>query len=216
MSSFIYKEGLYEKISLENDIPTPRYKNYEYTKKDFIDTSYKNKIPFLFINNSNKKKIKLEYGVLTVNNIRYNIANTKVSEVIDILNKENINVQVLENSEIITTLPSILLSDFNNTTITKIDGDISPLNYRNKIVANKTIYSIEDDITNIEIINLNDNSNEPYSINGDNLFYVVGKNTKCYIKTISSGFYIFGDMYVKQVLDGSFIANLSTKLKGEQ
>lgn len=215
MQGYVYKEGLYEKFNIETDIPSARFKNYEYTKKDFIDTSYKDKIPLLFVD-YNTKKIKLENGVLFINDLKYNITNYKIKDVIDIFNRENIQVQVLENSDVFTILPSIFLSDFNNTSVTKIDGDISPLSYSKKLVPNKTIYSVEDIITSIDVINLSTNLKEPFSISGDNIFYTVGRNTKCYIKTVAHSFYIFGDMSVKQVLDGSFIANLSNKIIEEE
>ena len=214
MSEYIYKKGLYERLNLDVDIPAPRFKNYEYTKKDFIDTSYKDKIPFLFVD-STVKKIKLENGVLSFNTTKYDISKLTIREVLNIFEKEEVVVNILEDSDILTLLPSVFLSDFNNTTVTKIDGDISPLNYKSKVLKNKTIYNIEENITSINIVDLSKNTQEPFSLSGDNIFYVVGRNTKCYVKTMSSSFYILGDMNVKQILDGAFIANLNNKLKNE-
>lgn len=211
MSEHIYKKGLYEKPTLDVDIPASRYKNYEYTKKDFIDSSYKDKIPFLFIE-STLKKIKLENGVLTIDHVKNDISKLSIKEVLDTFNNEGVTVQILDGSDIFTVLPSIFLSNFSNVTVTKIDGDISPLSYKYKVLKNKTIYSVDDIITNINVIDINKNKVEPFSIIDDNLFYVVGKYVKCYIKTVASSFYIFGDTHVKQILDGAFVANLSNKI----
>lgn len=214
MSEYVYKKGLYEKITLDADIPASRFKNYEYTKKDFIDTTYKDKIPLLFVD-STTKKIKLENGVLSFDNINYNISNLKIKEVLSIFEKENVTIKLLSGNDIVILLPSLFLSNFNNTTVTKINGDISPLNYKSKLLKNKTIYSIKDNITNINVVNIDKNTNEPFSESENNLFYVVGKYVRCYIKTVSTSFYIFGDMEIKQVLDGSFVANLNSKIQKE-
>ena len=211
MSHYLKKEGLYEKLTIEKDIPTPRYKPYTYTKKEFIDINYETKIPLLFINDTNSS-IKVTNNTLQINNNKYDISLLKLKDLLPIFNKNNVDVMPLTGYENFLSLPSFIISDFNNVTVNKIDGDISPLPYKNYLVNNKTIYNINKVINKIDIINLENNTSLDFSEIEGNLFYTIGKNTKVYIKELSTSFYIFGDYNVKQIINGNTIAAISQQI----
>lgn len=206
MSKYLYKEGLYEKYDITSDIPVGKYKSYVYTEKDKIDLKYKEKIPLFYINNTDKN-ISYSKGILKINNIKSDVSLLKLKEIFNILKEENIDVQLLKDFPETLSLPSYFLSEFNNTVIHKLDGDISPLKI-DYLPLNKTIFTIQKERSNIKIISLDDNKIKDFRNIDNNLFYNVGNNTKIYITEKSKSFYVFGDLSVKQIYNGNSIANL--------
>lgn len=206
MSKYLYKEGLYEKYDISSDIPVGKYKSYIYTEKDKIDLKYKEKIPLFYINNT-EKNISYSKGILKINNFKIDVSLLKIKELFNILKNEGIDVQLLKDFPEVLSLPSYFLSEFNNTVVHTIDGDISPLKL-DYLPLNKTIYTIEKERTNIKIIALTDNKVRDFRNVDEHLFYTVSNDTKIYITEKSKSFYIFGDYNTKQVYNGSTVANL--------
>lgn len=210
MSKYLFKEGLYEKFDIASDIPVGKYKSYVYTEKDKIDLKYKEKIPLFYINNTDKN-ISYNKGILKINNLKTDVSLLKIKELFDLLKEENIDVQLLKDFPEILSLPSYFLSEFNNTVIHKIDGDISPLKI-DYLPLNKTIFTIEKERNNIKIISLNDNKIKDFRNIDNYLFYSVSNDTKIYITEKSKSFYVFGDLDVKQIYNGNSVANLMEQI----
>lgn len=209
MSKLVYKEGLYERLTINEDIPIPKYKNYVYTEKNKIDITYESKIPLLFIETN--KKIKYKHGVLSIDNIKYDTSTYTLQNFYDFLLSNEINVQIVDNFTDCLLLPSHFLSDFDNTYINVFNGEISPLLLKH-IPKNKTIYSTQTLTPDIKIVDLSSNKVLPYSIKDDSVFYSIGKTVKIYHTTVSSRFYIFGDFNNKTIYNGISIANLGGQL----
>lgn len=209
MSKVIYKEGLYERLTINEDIPVPKYKNYEYTEKNKIDITYEQKIPLLFIETN--KKIKYQHGILNIDNLKYDVSTYKLQEFYDLMLSNGINIQIVDNFTDCLLLPTHFLSDFDNTYINVFNGEISPflLKY---IPKNKTIYSVQNLNPDIKIIDLSSNKVLPYSLKDNAIFYSVGESVKIYHTTISSQFYIFGDYNNKTIYNGVSVANLGGHL----
>ncbi len=109
MNSVLYKQGLYEKLEITQDIPVPKYKAYEYNVKNFIDISYKDKIPLFFIENT-YKQIKLIDNYLFIDNLKIDISLLKIKDVLQKLEQENIKALPLTDSQSFLTLPAIFMS----------------------------------------------------------------------------------------------------------
>lgn len=209
MSLNIYKAGLYEN-TLDVDIAVPKYKSYTYTEKDKIDIEYSEKIPLLFINNTNSV-LKYTRGDLFINDKKYDVSLLNIFDVFNILSENNIEVFVIEDCREFLSLPATFLSDFTNNIIQTIDGDISPYNFE-YVPKNKTIYSTDSIIKNVHIIDNSNDTEVSYSIIEKDIFYTVGSDTKIYLNSFDTSFYILGSFNSKIICNGNYIANIQERL----
>ena len=203
------KLGFHEKSEVLEDIPVPKYKSYEYTEKDFIDKNYYKKIPVIYIETD--KTIKYSNGILEIDRKKIDVSLMDLKDFMLILEEEGIDVRLVEGESFLLTIPTTLLSSFTNITVQKYDGDVSPYPYLNYVKPNKTLVEIEREISNIHIIDLEDNKTKPFSIKNDYLFYTPNETTKIYITSFIKSFYISVGLEKKTIYNGKVIANLSIK-----
>lgn len=211
MSQFISKEGVYEKDTITEDVPTSKYKPYEYTQECFIGETYLQKIPCFYIEDTDQT-ISLQNGVLSFKGVDTDITQMKISEVINLLLNVGLDVRTLGDVQYMYSLPALLLPSFSNCVVHKLDGDISPLNYINYLPKNKTIYETNSSIVRTDVIDIETNTPKQCQVIDDTIFYSVSKTTKIYIKQLSTSFYVFVDFSAKQIKNGNTIANLREKL----
>lgn len=209
------KLGLYGDNQVTTDIPVPKFKSYTYTEKDYIDLSYKTKAPVLHI--STDKIIKYNKGILDINGKKFDVSLYLLKDLLDLMYNEGINVSILDGERILLRLPTTVLGDFSNITVDKLDGDISPFYFTKYLKPNKTILSTRETITNLSIINLENNNSVGYSITEEgSLFFIPSMNTKIYVTRMYNDFYILADLNKSTILNGHYIANMSNKVIQEK
>lgn len=203
--TLIKKIGLYEKTKIVKDIPVPKYKNYDYTEKTKTDISYKNKIPLFHIQTN--QDIRYNNGILTVNNISFDLSFLSLQEVVELLVENNVLATFIQDFEIFSHLPSSFISPFDNLTVHKLDLDISPLHI-DYLPINKTLLSLESSIIRYDVIELNSNKSIPFTNVGEYLFSTVSRTTKVFITERNTSFYVFGSYDSKILLNGNYVSNI--------
>lgn len=206
--SIVYKEGLYERVGIPSDIPVPKYRPESYNQKNFIEETADTRVPVFSVEYTNKS-ISLKNQILRIDDKEYDIHHLQVKDVMYILEDHGVSVSLITEFELFQELPAFLLFPFINKTVTKIDGDISPLNFVNFLYKNNTIQPIEKPIIkDIKAVDLSDNSELKVTVSGDHLFFTPKNSVKLYMTELSEAFYVYATISPIQVTDGHLISNL--------